>query len=177
MYWSAGCEIELVPSGVVTTMSTGPTACAGTSSRVSWAALLTVKHAAVGVTGHGDSVTLWGPTWTLVVVNWPPGIEGCARHDDRVPASGRTRGRRHARNGWGWHVRVGVRSARGACAANGGHSDVNAPSHAAGKILDGDLIVAHHAETRGGRCPRAYGADVGAASRRLRGRHASRVES
>ena len=51
-YWSEGCAV-LVPSAVVTMMSTVPATCAGMYPIVSCVALFTVKHGALGVGGQG----------------------------------------------------------------------------------------------------------------------------
>ena len=70
VYWSAP-DVVLIPPAVVTVMSTVPAACAARSMTLIEVGLVTVKHGAVGVVGHGVAVTLV-PTFTLVALNPVP---------------------------------------------------------------------------------------------------------
>src|SRR5580704_12261825 len=70
VYWSAP-DVVLIPPAVVTVMSTVPAACAARSMTLIAVELVTVKHGAVGVVGHGVAVTLV-PTFTLVALNPVP---------------------------------------------------------------------------------------------------------
>jgi hypothetical protein len=70
VYWSL-LLMALIPPTVVTVTSTVPAACAARSFTVIEVELVTVKHGAVGVVGHGVALMLV-PTFTLVALNPVP---------------------------------------------------------------------------------------------------------